>query len=76
MAFLECLIDHHHQIWFENLYMSAKFCLLVLNHPKRAMVDGVTRYSNRGFPKHVLQQEVTTRAGIDDVKGTVKVAVL
>ena len=76
MALFECLIDDHHQIWFDNIYISAKFCLGALNHPKRAMPEGVTRSSNRVFLKQVLHQEVTTRSGIDAVKGNMKAAVL
>ena len=76
MALFECLMEDHYQIRFDNHYMSANFCLGALNSPKRAMAEGVTRSSNRVFPKQVLQQEVTMRVGIDAVKGTVKAAVL
>ena len=76
MALFEFLMDYHRQIRFDNLYISAKFYLGLLNHPKRAMVEVVTRSSNRGFPKKVLQKEVTTRARIDAVKVTVKAEVL
>jgi hypothetical protein len=40
------------------------------------MVEGVTRSSQRGLPKQIVQHEVKKASEIPKVKGTVKVAVL
>ena len=76
MALFDCFVDDYHQVRFDNLYMSAKFCLGSYNHPRKVMVEGVTRTGSRGVPHQVLQHEVTTKAGINAVKGAVKAAVL
>ena len=76
MALFDCFLDDYHQVRFDNLYMSAKFCLGAATHPKKVMVEGVTRTSQRGLPKEVIQHEVKNKKEILRVKGTVKAAVL
>ncbi len=42
----------------------------------KVMVEGVTRTSQRGLPKQVIQHEITKKSEILKVKGTVKATVL
>ena len=69
-------MDEYHQARFENLYISAKFYLGSFNHPKKVIIEGVSRTSISGVPTLILQQEVTTKESINDVKVTIKVCVL
>ena len=75
-ALFDCLMDKYHQVRFDNLYMSAKFCLGSFQHAKQVMVEGVTRTNQRGLPREVIQHDVKNPKDIMKVKGTVKVAVL
>lgn len=75
MSLFDCFIDEHHQVRFDNLYMSAKFALAAFQHPNKVMVEGVTRSSQRGLPPQVVQADVQKNR-IAGVKGTVKAAVL
>ena len=68
-------MDEYHQVRFDNLYMSAKFSLGFLNHPKKVMIKGVSRNISRGVPMKILHQEVTKKYMINSVKETVKVCV-
>ena len=61
MALFDCFVDEYHQFRFNNLYISAKFSLGLCNHPKKLMIEGVSRTSSRGVPMQILQQEVTTQ---------------
>ena len=56
--------------------MSAKFCLGSFQHPKKVMVEGVTRTNQRGLPKEVIQHDIKNRKDLPNVKGTVKAAVI
>ena len=76
MALFNCFMEEYHQVRFDNLYMSANFCLGSAQHPKKVMAEGVTRTSQRGLPQTIIQQEVKIRKYIAKVKGTVKAAVL
>ena len=76
MALYDCLLEEYHMIRFDNLYMSAKFCLGFFQHPKKVMVEGVTRTNQRGLPKEVIQHDIKNRKDLPNVKGTVKAAVL
>ena len=76
LALFDCFLDEHHMVRFDNLYMSAKFCLGSFQHPMKVMVEGVTRTSQRGLPKEIVQHEVKNRKEAAKVKGTVKAAVL
>ena len=69
-------MDEYHQVRFDNLYISAKFALGSFNRPKKVMIEGVIRIISHGVPTQILQQEVTTKERINDVKGTVKACVL
>jgi hypothetical protein len=69
-------MDEYHQVRFDNIYMSAKFCLGLFPHPKKVVVEGVCRTGARGFTALIVQHEVTEGANINAVKGTVKVALL
>ena len=75
MALFDCFMDEYHQVRFDNLYMSAKFSLGFLNHPKKVMIKGVSRNISRGVPMKILHQEVTKKYMINSVKETVKVCV-
>ena len=76
MALFDCLNDDHHQVRFDNLYMSTKFCLGSFKHPRKVMVEGVSQKGSCGVTPLVIQHEVTTKAGINTVTGTVKTAIL
>ena len=76
MDLLDFFVDEYHQVWFEKLYISAKFYLGPFNHPKKLMIERVNRTSRRGVPTQILQQEVTTKERINDLKGTVKACLL
>jgi len=76
MALYGCLLEEYHMIRFDNLYMSAKFCLGSFQHRKKVMVEGVTRTYQRGLPKEVIQHDIKNRKDLPNVKGTVKAAVL
>ena len=69
-------MEEYHQVRFDNLYMLAKYALGSFLHPKKVMIEGVSRTSNRGVPTQIHQQEVTTRSRIGAVKETVKACVL
>jgi hypothetical protein len=58
MALYDCLLEEYHMIRFDNLYMSAKFCLGSFQHTKKVMVEGVTRTNQRGLPKEVIQHDI------------------
>ena len=76
MALYDCLLNEYHMIRFDNLYMSAKFCLGSFQHPKKVMVEGVTRTNQRGLPKEVIQHDIKNQKHLPNVKGTVMAAVL
>ena len=69
-------MDDYHQVRLDNLYMSAKFALGSLNHPRKVIIEGVSRTSSRGVPTQILQQEVTTKDRINAAKGNIKDCVL
>ena len=61
MALFNFFMDEYHQVRLDNLYMSAKFSLGLLNHPKKLMIERVTITSSRGVPMQILHQEFTTK---------------
>ena len=71
-------MEEVHQVRFDNLYMSAKFALALFQHPKKVLVEGVTRTNQRGLPKEIIQHETksSSKKELVKVKGTVKAAVL
>ena len=54
MALFDCLMEEHHQVRFDNLYMSAKFALASFQHPKKVLVEGVTGTNQHGLPKEII----------------------
>jgi len=76
MALFDALPDKRHRVYFDNLYMSAKFARAAYNHPKQVFVAGVVRKGGRGLPPAIFQEEVKNPKEVQQVRGTVKVAVL
>mmetsp|Transcript_22737 Transcript_22737/g.34392 ORF Transcript_22737/g.34392 Transcript_22737/m.34392 type:complete len:226 (+) Transcript_22737:1278-1955(+) len=76
MAMMEQLDSEYHNIWFDNLYLSARFAKECLNHEKKVRILGSTQKKGRGLPKCVIQEEVTNKSMKKFVRGTVKAAVL
>ena len=66
----------NYTVTMDNLYNSAKFCRVLLSMDQKVMAHGVARMSGRGVPKLVLQKEVTKKSDLENVRNTVKVAVL
>ena len=54
----------------------AKFLLSAYGHPKKVLVEEFLRTKQRGLPSEVIQNKVTTKSKIAEVKGTVKATVL
>ena len=78
MVLFDCLMEEYHQVHFDNLYMYAKFALASFQHPKKVLVEGVTRTNQRRLPKEIIQHEIksSSKKELAKVKGTVKAAVL
>ena len=76
MAMFDQLKDKHHNAWFDNLYLSAKFAKASLTHPMHVRISGPTRKSGRGLPACVIQEERKNPKEIREARGTVKAAVL
>ena len=76
MWLFDRLVEKHHRVYMDNLYISAKFAKAALNHPKKVLTAGVARKNGRGIPLSVIQEEVKNPAEAYKVRGTVKAAVL
>ena len=76
LGMFDQLDEKHHNCWFDNLYLSAKFCRAAFTYPNVVHIAGLTRKSGCGLPQCVLQEEVQGTAEIRHVRGTVKAAVL
>ena len=76
MALYGCLQKYPHRIWFDNLYMVAKFALASFYHQRKVMIEGVIRTNGRGLCTQVMQMQVKGKERINTVKGMVKAAVL
>ena len=76
MFLFDGLRDKYHQCGVDNLYMSAKFCKDVYNHPMKVKLHGVTRKGKRGLPLCVIQDEVQSKVEQEKVRGTVLAAEL
>ena len=76
MALFDKLKEDHHNVWFDNLYLSARFAKGAYLHDKKVKISGPTRKSGRGLPAFVLQEEKTNKKEICAVRGTVKASVL
>ena len=70
------LETEHHNCWFDNLYLSARFEKGAITHKNKIRISGLTRKSGRGLPKCVVQEERTSPAEVRAGWGTVKGAVL
>ena len=70
------LPDKYYTLGMDNLYMSAKLCCLAYIVEQKVMVHGVTRMSLRGIPPVIKQKEVSKKTELEEVRHTVKVAVL
>ena len=55
MALYNCFMDKYHMVRFDNLYMSGKFSLGSLVHPRKVQTEGVTRTSQRCLPTQIIQ---------------------
>ena len=76
LGMFDQLDEKHHNCWFDNLYLSAKFCRAAFTHPNVVCIARPTRKSGHGLPQCVLQEEVQSTAETRHVQGTVKAAVL
>ena len=70
------LPDKYYTLGMDNLYNSAKLCRLAYSMEQKVMVHGVTRPSLRGIPPAIKQKEVTKKKELEEVRHTVKAAVL
>ncbi|KAL7562479.1 hypothetical protein ACA910_005453 [Epithemia clementina (nom. ined.)] len=76
LGLFDQLEEKNHNCWFDNLYLSAKFCRAAFVHEKSVRISGPTRKAGRGLPKCVMQEEVNNPTELRRVRGTVKAAVL
>ena len=76
LAMFDQFETEHHNCWFDNLYLSARFAKAAITHKNKIQISGPTRTSGRGLPKCVVQEEKTSPADVRAVQGTVKGAVL
>lgn len=76
LALLLKLKGRHYTIGMDNLFMSAKLCRVALQCKSKVMLHGVTRPSMRGIPQCVKQKEVSKKSELEQVRHTVKAAVL
>lgn len=66
----------NHNVWMDNLYLSAKFAKGCFKHDKQINLAGVTRKGGRGIPNVILQMEANNKNELRRVRGTCKAAVL
>ena len=76
LSLFDSVNDRYHICGMDNLYNSAAFCKQCYVHKKKVKVHGVTRKGMRGIPSCVKQEEIKSREGQLQVRGTVKAAVL
>ena len=76
MFMFDQLKKHHHSVYMDNLYMSATFARNAIQSKNKVKIHGVTRTDNRGIPKCILQTEMQNQKIADEIRNTVKVAVL
>ena len=74
MSLIEQLGTKHHCIYMDNLYMSAKLCLVAWRHHK-AMLHGVCRQDGRGLPDKLKQETHTKQDEEFNARGTLLAAV-
>ena len=66
----------NHCVFMDNLYMSASFSRKCISCDKKVRIHGVTRREGKGIPSVVKQLEVQDVKQVENVRNTVKVAVL
>ena len=67
---------NNYKCGMDNLFMSAKFAKIAMNDSgRKVMIHDVCR-QNRGIPKSIMQEKVTTKQDVLKNKGTVKAAIL
>ena len=76
LGMFDQLDEKHHNCWFDNLFLCAKFCRAAFTHSNVVHIAVPTRKSGHGLPQCILQEEVQGTAEIRHVRGTVKAAVL
>ena len=76
MFMFDQLKNQHHSVYMDNLYMSATFARNAIQSKNKVKIHGVTRTDNRGIPKCILQTEMQNQKIADEIRNTVKVAVL
>ena len=76
LAMFDQLETEHHNCWFDNLYLSARFAKAAITHKNKIQISGPTCKSGRGLPKCVVQEEKPGPADVCAVQETVKGAVL
>ena len=76
MFMFDQLKNKHHSIFMDNLYMSATFARNAFISDNKIKIHGVTRTDKRGLPKCIMQIEVQNEKIADELRNTVKVAVL
>ena len=76
MFMFDQLKNKNHSIFMDNLYMSASFARNAMMSDNRVKIHGVTRTDKRGLPKCIMQTEVQNEGIADEMRNTVKLAVL
>ena len=74
MALIEQLQHKYHCIYMDNLYLSAKLCLVTWKYHK-AMIHGVCRQGGRGIPEKIKQQPLTKQDEEFAARGTLYAAI-
>ena len=59
LGMFNLLENKHHNCWFDNLYLSAKFAKASYKHDNKVHISGPMQKSGRGLPKCVVQEEKT-----------------
>lgn len=70
------LPNKYYTLGMDNLYNSAKFYRYLYSMEQKVMAHGIARASGRGVPKSVMQKELTSKRDIENVRHTVKVAIV
>jgi len=76
MLMFDQLQSSHHNVYMDNLYISALFCKRAQNSKNKVNTHGVCRGELKGIPKWILQKEVQNEMLQPQLRGAVKAAVL
>ena len=76
LGLISQLPHQFYTLGMDNLYNSAKFCRLAYLMEQSVMVHGVTRPTLRGIPPNIKQEEVKKKKDLEQVRHTVKAAIL